>query len=296
MLKDEVIASKQYLSSIGHWPKVPSRANPERWLGGFDEADLEHAIAVLESLVYISSEHATKLFSSLVHSLSADISSGGSSYVDRQDKWRRFLSAALVTFPTGEVPSPTDSGYQFARLARQELNFDEGRILAPEDVIILLANGHRRPVLVVDDFAGSGNQFLETWNREYNQASGQRLSLRDAAEACDATVYYLPLVATQYAASRLATAAPTVSLRAAHLLGSQYSALDPSSIVFPEHLRASAAEFVRRASADAGISPQHTLGFHDLGLVVAFEHSVPDATLPIVWVDTPTWTPLLRRA
>ena len=37
-------------------------------------------------------------------------------------------------------------------------------------------------------------------------------------------------------------------------------------------------------------------GFHDLGLTIAFEHSVPDATLPIFWADGSNWKPLYRRS
>jgi len=36
-------------------------------------------------------------------------------------------------------------------------------------------------------------------------------------------------------------------------------------------------------------------GFHNLGLGVAFEHSVPDATLPVFWHSSDDWKPLRRR-
>ena len=39
-----------------------------------------------------------------------------------------------------------------------------------------------------------------------------------------------------------------------------------------------------------------TYGFNELGLTIAFQHSVPDATLPIFWSCTADWNPLYRRS
>jgi hypothetical protein len=296
MSRDEVLASKQYLSLIGHWPKIPARANPERWLNGFQPKDEGHAVALLESLVYFSMEQTAKLCISLFHSLSSEVTRGAATYASRKASWAAFVANCWVTFPTGEKPNPTDSGHTFARLARQELEIDEERFLYPEEVVERLYHGERRPVVMVDDFAGSGQQFLTTWSRPYEMPDGQPCSFELIAQSSPLNVFYIPTVSTAYAADRIEAGAPSVTLRSAHILSDVYSAVHAESVVFPDHLRSEAREFVARTSSQAGISPENELGFHDLALAIAFEHSVPDATLPILWADTPSWNSLLRRS
>lgn len=296
MTREEVVAGKQYLSTIGHWPKIPARANPERWLNGFRPEDVDHAVGLLESLVYFSMEQTTKLCTSLFHSLSEEVTTGMASYADRKAAWTSFVASCLVTFPTGEIPNPTDSGHTFARLARQELEIDESRFLYPEHVVETLYRGEHTPIVMVDDFAGSGDQFLKTWSREYLMPDGTKASFESVAKSSTIDVHYIPAVATEYAVRRIEGGAPDVNLRTAHMLTAHYSAVDPDSAVFPDALRLGARAFVARASAQAGIPPGRELGWHDLALAIAFEHSVPDATLPILWADTPTWNSLLRRS
>lgn len=237
MVREEVLASKQYLSTIGQWPKIPARANPERWLTGFAPEDVDHAVSLLESLVYFSMEQTTKLCTSLFHSLSEEVSAGQATYADRKASWSGFVNDCLVTFPTGETPNPTDSGHTFARLARQELEIDEARFLYPGDVVQYQYRGQRRPVVMVDDFAGSGEQFIKTWSRMYQMSDGSQASFESMASLAGADVYYIPTVATEHAVRRIQLAAPSVRLRTAHLLTDHYSAVDPHSVVFPDALR-----------------------------------------------------------
>ena len=44
-----------------------------------------------------------------------------------------------------------------------------------------------------------------------------------------------------------------------------------------------------------GAQPGDWRGFAKLGLALAFEHGVPDATLPLFYWDGPGWEPLMRR-
>lgn len=296
MTSEEVLASKKYLSQIGQWPKFPLPTNPQRWLEGFDECDQEHASALLDSFVYFSQEQTTKLVTATFHSISAELAPASASYVEKRTAWHHFLDDCLLSFPTGEDPNPTDSGHAFVRIARKELGIEQDRVMVPGDAVSRLYQGESAPIVIIDDFAGSGDQFLATWRRPYEMPSGEFLSLSDVVEKSDAAVFYVAAVATKYAAEKLQIHAPKVKLRAAHVLSEHYSAQHPESVLFPDHLRADAVDFVERASRTASIAKEWIWGWHSLGLAIAFEHSVPDATLPIVWVDTPTWSPLMRRS
>ncbi len=59
-------------------------------------------------------------------------------YIRLEADWNAFLGRALFTFVEGEVSSPADSGYAFARRARDILGIPEERILHPSDVLSIL--------------------------------------------------------------------------------------------------------------------------------------------------------------
>jgi hypothetical protein len=57
---------------------------------------------------------------------------------------------------------------------------------------------------------------------------------------------------------------------------------------------------LKRISERAGYiqengGPDDWRGFHGLGLTVAFEHGIPDASLPIFFSERNGWKPLMRR-
>ena len=69
----------------------------------------------------------------------------------------------------------TDSGLAFARKARQVLSLPQDRILSPLDTLEFVGTHGPREVLFLDDFLGTGNQFLSTWRRAYATTSGSVL-------------------------------------------------------------------------------------------------------------------------
>ena len=60
-------------------------------------------------------------------------------------------------------------------------------------------------------------------------------------------------------------------------------------------LRETASDFIYKASMLGGIPETQWKGFHDLALTVGFEHSVPDATLPIFYWKNNDWKPLIEK-
>jgi hypothetical protein len=78
-------------------------------------------------------------------------------------------------------------------------------------------------------------------------------------------------------------------------LGPEYSCLDPETVLFPDHLIPGAKDFIETVSDRIGIPANKWFGFDELALAVAFSHSVPDATLPLIhWKDA-EWIPLFPR-
>lgn len=297
--RDIVLSKCSYFVDVQLWP-LQSALNPGRWLENFEEREMDYALHLLNSFLYFSDQLTNEMFVAAFQGLSNTIRRQGDSFLSAQAAWRSFVDSLIVTPISGEVPKVTDSGNFFARKARQQLGIDERRILSPEETLQLLVTTGPCPVIFVDDFVGSGNQFLKTWQRRINLEHSICTSFKDFSSVRGSQFLYCPLLCTEYGYSRLQKECPEVLLSPTHVLSSKYSALDDNSLIWPPNLRATAVDFLYRASARAGI-PDNSggvndwRGFHKLGLTVAFAHSVPDATLPIFYWEEKGWKPLIPQ-
>jgi len=185
-------------------------------------------------------------------------------------------------------------------MARQFLKFSEKRIVDPQDALRSLVKGDQRPILFVDDFVGSGAQFVATWQRLYDVGLSGAFSFERYAKWKGGMYYYCPAICTSHGLGEIAKYCPEVTLSPGNILGPRYSALDAESLVWTDNLRATALQFLEKASKRAGIPDSaggrnDWRGFNKLALCLGFSHSVPDATLPIFYWEKNGWTPLLRR-
>lgn len=268
----------------------------ESWLDNFLPGEREHAIALLNSFVFIPDEITKQLFQASFHAISSEICRSNATYREAQQTWKRFVDRLIVTRITGEIPNDAESGFYFVRLARQILGIDEKQIMSPQDALAARLASPDRPLVFVDDFLGSGEQFKETWGREYWVGSLAASASFDAVcRKSGAEVIYCVLVSTEKGIQTVRAAAPKVKIEAAHVLGDLHAVHSPNSLCWPDHLRATAQTFIKNASSRANISERDCFGFHKLGLTLAFEHSVPDATIPLIHTNSNGWKPLRRR-
>jgi hypothetical protein len=295
-----VLAKCSYFLDVHLWP-VRATLDPEHWLGNFEDDEHDHAVHLLNSFLYYSDGLIDHLLLGAFQGISKFLRPPDSSFLHAQSVWRAFVDTVLVTHVSGEDPSTTDSGFIFARKARQVLEIREEHILPQRAIIDQLLTAGPWPVLFVDDFVGSGNQFIETWTRRFPVSSTRTVSFSELARARGQTFYYCPLVCTEYGRDQIRARCPSVILHPAHFLPSTYSAISPDSLLWPPALQASASALLRKASLRAGLPDTNGAhvndwqGFHCLGLAVAFAHSVPDATMPIFYWERNGWRPLIRR-
>jgi hypothetical protein len=292
-ITDPVISKCEFFADVQVWP-LHKDLNPELWLTNFQSHEREHALALLNSFLYFNAYQIKQLFNVGFQRLSCLLMRNGEPFINTQAAWRDFFDTCIITRVTGEAPSDTDSAFHFARMARQVLNVDEDRILSPESTLSSLLNKTPSAVIFVDDFVGSGEQFIKTWNREVN-ISGSLVSFSKIAAIIGSQFIYCPIICTEYGANRITASCPQAILSPTHFLGGEYSALTKDSILWPSHLKDSAVDFIRNASVRAGIPEPDWKGFHALGLAIAFEHSVPDATLPFFYWNRNKWHPLILR-
>lgn len=298
MTKELVVSKCDYFVDVQLWPQK-SIINPELWLSNFLPAEMVYAIHLLNSFLFYSEQLVNPMFIAAFQMLSNEIRCAGDSFISTLVSWNSFIDNIIVTPVTGEDPNISDSGFVFARKARQQLGIKEAQLMSQEKALQLLVDKGPRPVIFVDDFVGSGDQFLKTWTRDV-RINSTNITYKDLSSGRGFCFYYCPLVCTEYGYNRLKVACPDVTLRPVHTLSSCYSALAPDSIIWPPNLLNTATNFIFEASKRAGIPDNgggvnDWRGYNKLGLTIAFTHSVPDATLPIFYWNKNGWKPLIKR-
>ena len=298
--KAAVLAKLSYFARCQLWP-LANDADPTGWLCNFQDDELPHAVHLLNAVLMFRNPLMDQLFRSSFQALSHMHITHPVNHREWSACWRKFCDTVLITLVTGESPHSADSSHAFARRARDLLRIPEDRILPPEECLRRLLNNGPQPVVFVDDFVGSGNQFITTWHRSYQVGGKQSSSFASLSNLRPGPFFYIPLICTWLGEEAIRTSCPAVQLRPAHLLNERYSLLHPESLLWPEHLRASAQNFLRSSSLRAGIpdspgSTEHYEGFASLGLSIAFEEKAPDATVPLLWWSKSSdWQPLFRR-
>lgn len=137
-------------------------------------------------------------------------------------------------------------------------------------------------LVMLDDLAGTGNQFARYWNAEPH-INGRTFPSPAALQVSGAiaSATYLPVVATQIALSKFSDELPNLSVSPTHTLGLDYRAQDENSRLVPEDQRAALLDLLRSSHSRLG-SKHGPLGYEESGLAITFEHGTPNNTLPIL--------------
>ncbi len=279
------------------WP-LKQRLDPRGWLSNFSDDDNLLAHHLLNGFMYFSDELTIQLFVTALKNIALHPSWRQQNPADIFVAWPQFLQRLKMTYVTGEIPNPTDSGQMFTRKARDFANIDESQIQSPERVLADFFQGDRSPIVFVDDFVGSGNQFCETWERDYSVA-GTRTSFYEVSNQMKMTeVYYAPAVCTATGLREINRRCPGVVVVAGNFLSDHYSLFHSDSLLWPDALLADGQEMITRVSNDLGIPSDENIwdyrGFHKLGLALGFSHKVPDATIPLFRWNSDDWHPLVK--
>jgi hypothetical protein len=300
--------SDQYVAAVldkcagfqrsGLWPpEGEGRIRPRAWIHNFDEVDRPIAAVLLDHFTFFSAQAVHQLLISSFRVLRGTFATdhAGTRGLDG-------LPRAIFTSVEGESPNVTDSGNYFCRMLRQLIGIDEQQFLEPAQALSAVARGGS--VVFVDDFLGSGEQFLKTWHRQHLSSSPKSFAEADAAGLV--TPSYLTLVATSSGLERLRRTVPSVRIVKSHCVGSESGIKKlPRYRLQPDipDLHAKIDDLLDRYAAKLNLPPYMTTGtypkygFANLGLTLAFDHSTPDSTLPIFWAPAGlAWTPLVRRS
>lgn len=286
------------------WP-LRGRMDPRLWLKNFTDEDQEVAHHLLNAFMFFSSDLTAQLFTTAIQNISTMAEWRARRPGNIFEEWKSFLRRLTVTYVSGEIPRSTDSGQFVTRLARDRVGIPEEQILAPGDVLKRrLLNGDDSPLLFVDDFMGSGEQFMATW-RQRHLVSGRRVSFEDVAaqgsdELAPWEIYFVPAVCTARGLASVVKECPLVQVSAGNVLEETYSVFHENSIVWPEELAGRGREMIERVSRQLRLPEDSDKwdyrGFRHQGLAVGFDHKVPDATIPLFRLNQENWKPLVRGA
>lgn len=291
----QVIEACDRLVDFAVWPR--GKVEYKAWLNNFDTADRPLAVQMLGRFTYLSHQMVDHLFVSAFQSISNHLGESGIDFSAKQAAWQSFCSEVIIVPVMGEQPSPADSGWGFARKARQLLGIDEARLKHPHEAVEMIVGGSTAPVVFVDDFVGSGEQFRTTWRRRHQSAGGASF----AAQASRFSAYYCNVMMTAYGRDRIRLLAPEVRLVSGNTIPRNHNFSVVGSAMWPRGNALQGARLARRIGARLGYTKsdggvRDWRGFHKLGLGIAMEDSMPDANLPLFFEDIDGWQPLVRRS
>lgn len=284
-----ILEKCEFFSDTQVWTIEPA-IKPDLWLSNFTKAELPYAENLLSNFFFYNA----KMCKSMLQSAFQDISLylPGVNVEQRVKSWDDLCKNAIFSTIDIDESNLTASGHLMCRKARQVLGIPEERFYKKEDALQRMYAGASKIIVFIDDFIGSGLQFTDTWTSPYMD-KGKAMSYAEISAREGYQAYYLTLMATQYGLGEIAKSCSNIKIIAANVLDDRYSTISTSSILWPENLKSGAEEFIQNASNRAGI--KNWKGFHNLALTVAFEHSVPDATLPLFYWNENGWKPLIER-
>ena len=292
-----MLSKLQLFADFHLWPDRET-LNPDAWLENFKTNELPYALNILHVYLHFNDRLTNALFHAAFHSLSAAVTKDANSPGEAVRLWNHFLSSLTVTYVQGESPGPTDSGYLFARKARQITGMTAANVVHPPVALRSLLEDPASPLVFVDDFIGSGQQMIVQWHRTQHVDRTRVTSFSKATQTYS-EVIYIPIVATSQGLQNVAKHCPALKVRPVHILDAAYSLTSPDSLLWPTHLKSSASDVMFTASKRAGILDAQNgewQGFANLALPLSFDHSVPDATLPLIYWEKGDWQPLIRKS
>jgi len=284
---------ERHFREFSIWP-VFADFDTEGWLSNFKFDERRVAERLLTNFCYFNEQMTDAL-------LKAALQSCFSALIDQEGppirSIREHAEKTAFVICEGEQPHVTDSGHIFARKLRDKIGVPERRIFRPEEA---LRNAPKfSHFIFIDDFTGSGNQFVETWHAEHI-VGAQRLSFTKLSASAQSSFKYCCCIATSKARNKIAMEASAAVLHPAHLLTDTSCAISTSSRIWEGIDPVDAIKKVKGASTRAGygaedLSQDDWRGFHSLGLALAFNHGIPDASLPLYFSQRNGWKPLIAR-
>lgn len=290
---DEVLSHYDALKRAGLIPPEP-KMRPRAWIKNFDDEDKLIAAKLLERFIYYDQRLTESLLKASFFSIADGLSKGPQAPSKQQ--LLQSLPSAIFTPVSGESPNATDSGYLFCRLVRQTLGVSESNILLNDKAREKAKEG--ATVIFVDDFIGSGDQFISTW--QSNDSSLQ--SFQSIQKRTNFQAIYVCLIGIKEGIQAIQSRVPSIAICVTHKIDKRstlWGIRDANPELYSQFNALLNKYSTRLQPSENYMTQNHYLlyGYKNKGLFLGFQHSIPDATLPIFWCrGTNNWEPLIERS
>lgn len=289
---DSIFSRCRDLISYEVWSGIPLH-RLDTWIANFATAEEQYfAARVLDTLIYRSAEQVIALLRQLFSRVIPDLArcqklptslltADRTLRDDAVDPKVRIVPVIPPTDP------PTKSGGTLARILKRTLRHCEQWIVYPDQVADEI--GDAEAFIFVDDFLGTGEQFLEF----LSDTSLDGL----LSSAC---FVYGPLAGHKDGIEKVRSTIGDVHVEAVELLDATHGVFNEASGSFPDEVNSVevARDFYYDLLANRGIHIEgpNRRGYGHYELAYAFEHAVPDNSLPILWwSQSNDWHPLFDR-
>jgi hypothetical protein len=296
-----------FLAKAHVWPHT-SAIDARKWLTNFQSKE-EKAVAyeLLKAFMFFPERMTRELLKSAFQRIINHIINFEQPIGNMVSTWHQVVERMIIIPVRAGDFNPTESGYQYARLARNTFDLPEEKFPSITKTLLSLhaplQQGTSRPIIVfVDDFVGSGEQFIKLWESEQEFQYGLELSFKDVVNSSGASVFYCPLIATSYGLVKIrAKCGEQVKICPAHIISDDYNALAKNSRVWSTaDLQLSGpsilASIAQRFGMPEDDSTDDWRGYHRLGLGLVLHDSMPDACLGVLRFKENGWKPLFNKA
>lgn len=292
---DQVVERCRGLINSGIWAQI-TEDRVDRWLENFvTPTERYFGACILDALIYRSGSQTVALMQQLFQREIPEHLKRVSQFKAAPVDWLEELSRpeylpapSVLLVPVIKITDPpTKSGPLLARLYRRHLRLNQVWMIWPWEIESRRRKGYNN-FLFVDDFLATGDQFKEFANQ---------FALDKVLEG--AFALYAPLVACEKGIERLKETTPNISVVTAEKVQEKYNIFSAESNWFKDgkNTPAVAKEFYRELlhRLKLPLAPETLDGYGNLALAYAFEHAVPDNSLPLLWLRTSNWEPLFER-
>lgn len=297
-IKKTTLERAKFFQSVQVWP-LSEDMDYSGWLNNFKtDSDKMLACLILDFFTYYPAKIVNSMFV-------ASIAKAGSKLSKLFPDWKHndFYDRCIYSYIPGEVPNISDSGFNFARKLKDVGEIPEEQLVEFRDIPEILEQFKKPvPVILVDDFIGSGEQCSKAWNKKKFKYNNR--TLKEISENDKHVFVYAPLIVNHIGFKRIRKDCPSLILTPTHILGPEYNLFDPTCFCWKNKpdLYARGVELILRKSKEIGIpstsgrDPQDVKGFWEQGLALRFEHGAPDAIPSFFYWCHENWTPLFKKS
>lgn len=287
----------KFFQSVQLWP-LTDDFNYVGWLNNFkSKNDKEIASLILDFFMYFPLKQVDRMFIS-------SLELAGARLAKLLPDWSHsdFFNRCIYSYIPGETPNISDSGFSFARKLKEVAGIPEERLVEYNKIPeVLDLIGKPTPVILVDDFIGSGAQCSKAWNN--NVFDYNKKTLKDISLIYKHIFVYAPLIVNYIGYERIIRTCPDLILTPTHVLGPEYNLFNRECYCWKEdvNLFNKGVELILRKSREVDIpstNGRHTqdeMGFGKQGLALKFEHGAPDALPSFFYWCHDNWTPLFNK-